>query len=381
MPIMKNNHLWLFVLITSLALFVGSWGLGVWITGCASTMQEEAETTTMVTTSTSSSLSTSTSATTGSTGSSTTPITISSSTTTTTITVAAWTEQTPSAAFSSREGHTSLFYNSKMWVIAGAGGFFPNNDVWYSQNGADWSLATAEAAFVGRKHHASVVFNDKLWVIGGAYVESASYYKDRNDVWYSNDGASWVLATAEAGFSGRSGHSVVAFNNKMFLIGGASFESGGFVDRLNDVWSSPDGISWTQEVSSAPFSTRAAHTCVVYNNKIWVIGGFNGFSFLNDVWYSSDGSNWINATNSAAFSGRGGHASVIFHNKLWVIGGDAGSTPFQNDAWSSNDGVIWTREAYTGFLGRRYHSSVASNEIRVIGGYTDSDKNDVWRYP
>ena len=167
----------------------------------------------------------------------------------------------------------------------------------------------------------------------------------------------------------------------MYLIGGASFESGAFVSRLNDIWSSPDGISWTSEVISAPFRTRAAHNCVVYNNKIWVIGGFNGASFLRDVWYSSDGINWNNATSAAAFSGRGGHTSLVFNNKIWVVGGDAGSTPFQNDAWTSNNGAVWTQEAYTGFSGRRYHTSVASKEIWVIGGYSYGDLNDVWRYP
>jgi len=374
---MKQINSWILAPAVLAVTILCAWGFSFWIAGCASTIRGEIDTTTTVTTSTykgpSASTTTSSSSTTSKPG-------IPPTTTTTTVPVAVWIEQTPSAAFSSREGHTSLVNNGKLWVIAGGTSMVPyKNDVWYSTDGTNWFLSTAEAAFTGRKYSASVVFNSRLWVIGG-YTHTGSG-RDGNDVWSSSDGVTWELATAEAGFSGRSGHAAIVFNNRIWLIGGASFESGGFNYRLNDVWSSPDGVSWTREVAAAPFGPRAEHTCLVYDNKIWVIGGFAGALFLHDVWSSSDGKNWNAATNSAAFSGRGGHASVIYNNKMWVIGGDAGSTPFQNDAWSSLDGMLWTQEAYPGFSGRRYLTGVVSDKIRIIGGYSYSEKNDVWLSP
>jgi hypothetical protein len=114
------------------------------------------------------------------------------------------------------------------------------------------------------------------------------------------------------------GHTSVVFDNKIWVIGG--FDNNWFYK--NDVWYSSDGINWTLATSSAPWSGRAGHTSVVFDNKIWVIGGFDdSWPPKNDVWYSSDGINWTLATDTAPWSERYGHTSVVFDNKIWVIGG------------------------------------------------------------
>ena len=373
---MKNFNFWVGTIVVLVGIILTVWGVSIWLAGCTSTVQEEIGSTTTITTSTTSRSSTLTTSSKNSTTTWTTfPTSIPTTMTTTTLPVGVWIEQTPSAAFSPREGHTSLLFDSRMWVIGG-GTYGPpyGHDVWYSTNGKDWFLATGEAGFIGRKFHASVIFDNKMWVIGG-YNGS----NNLNDVWYSSDGVNWTLATAEAGFSGRSGHGTVVFNNKLWVVGGGTFD-GGFNNRLNDVWSSLDGISWTREVVSAPFAPRADHTSVVYDGKIWVIGGFPAF---NDVWYSSNGTSWEAATTSAAFDGRGGHASVVYDNKIWVIGGDAGGVnPYRNDVWSSANGKDWTEEAYSGFPGRRYLSSIITDKIWIMGGYSPTMfYNDVWYYP
>jgi N-acetylneuraminic acid mutarotase len=84
----------------------------------------------------------------------------------------------------------------------------------------------------------------------------------------------------------RSSAESVYFNGKIWILGGHS--TGG--QNLNDVWSSSDGINWTQVTANAPWSARLEHTSIVFNNKIWVIGGMDDNSgLLNDVWSSSDG--------------------------------------------------------------------------------------------
>ena len=81
-------------------------------------------------------------------------------------------------------------------------------------------------------------------------------------------------------------------------------------------------MDWTQATTSAGWSARQWHTSVVFDNKIWVIGGCeNSSSYKNDVWYSTDGVNWTQATANAGWSARYGHTSVVFNNKIWVIGG------------------------------------------------------------
>jgi len=87
--------------------------------------------------------------------------------------------------------------------------------------------------------------------------------------------------TANADFSGRPEHTSVVFNNKMWVIGGID---GG--NRLNDVWQSSDGITWSQATDNAPFIRRSGHTSIVLDDKIWVVGGYDGgVTHLNDVWF------------------------------------------------------------------------------------------------
>ena len=51
----------------------------------------------------------------------------------------------------------------------------------------------------------------------------------------------------------------------------------------NDVWSSTDGASWDLVTGNAAWSGRNYHSNVVHDNKIYVLGGYDGTSRFNDV--------------------------------------------------------------------------------------------------
>jgi hypothetical protein len=227
-------------------------------------------------------------------------------------------EVTASAAFSPRSGHTSVVFNDKMWIIGGESqnlsGRICNNDVWYSSDGVIWIQATGSAAFSPRSEHTSVVFDNKMWVIGGCNANDQQFMK--NDVWYSTDGFTWIQATASAAFSERRDYTSVVFNDKMWVIGGVSQSE----IYKNDVWYSSDGVTWIQATDSAAFFPRSGHTSVVFNDKMWVIGGFHFGCFSSEVWYSTDGSTW-NLATASAFQSRASHTCVISENKILVIGG------------------------------------------------------------
>jgi dihydrofolate reductase len=288
-----------------------------------------------------------------------------------------WTTATDSAAFSARYFHQSVVFDNKMWVIGGNESNSRKNDVWSSTNGVTWTTATDSAAFSPRRSHISVVFDNKMWVIGGRDANLL------NDVWRSTDGVTWTEATDSAAFSPRSDHQAVVFNDgnstKMWVIGGN--------DRglRNDVWSSTNGIIWTTATNLAAFSARVWHQAVVFDKKMWVIGGRNaGRNPLNDVWSSTDGVTWTTATDSAAFSARYYHQSVVFDNKMWVIGGYDDTNTVKNDVWSSADGVTWTKAvASVRFSLRTAHRAVVfDKKMWVIGGSSSDGliipKNDVW---
>ncbi|HEY5037574.1 MAG TPA: hypothetical protein VIJ93_00720, partial [bacterium] len=143
-------------------------------------------------------------------------------------------------------------------------------------------------------------------------------------------GKDWFFTTASASFSARDYQGSVVYNNKMWVIGG---NDGAF---KNDSWYSSDSVNWYQTPSSgASFSPRSSFGMVVYNGKMWVIGGNAGGTNKNDVYSSTDGVVWSTVTAAAAFSPRQLHTTVVFNNLMWVIGGltNAGVT---NDIWSSS---------------------------------------------
>jgi len=293
-----------------------------------------------------------------------------------------WTQATDSAGWDGRRGHTSVVFNNKMWVIGGEDESYNDlNDVWYSTDGVNWTQATDSAGWSGRFEHISVVFNNKMWVMGGADAG----FDDFNDVWYSTDGVNWTQATASAGWDVRIDPTSVVFDNKMWVMGGGIYSCWDYESWYNDVWYSTDGVNWTQATDSAGWGIRFLHTSVVFDNKMWVMGGetyYDGkyYCGVNDVWYSTDGVNWTQATASAGWHGREAHTSVVFDNKMWVMGGcywDDGHH-CTNDVWYSTDGVNWTQAtASAGWHGRGGHTSVVfKNRMWMIGG--GASRNDVW---
>ena len=182
----------------------------------------------------------------------------------------------------------------------------------------------------------------------------------------------WTQATANAGWSIRAGFSSVIFDNKIWVIGGDNHQSSTY---KNDVWYSFDGVNWTQVIANAQWQARTHHTAVVFDNKIWVIGGSN----TNDVWYSTDGASWTQVIASAQWSARMAHTSVVFDNKMWVMGGMSGSSN-KNDVWYSTDGMNWTQATVNAGWSARYGftSNVFENKIWVMGGDDGSQRNDVW---
>jgi hypothetical protein len=295
-----------------------------------------------------------------------------------------WYQATAAATFSARATHTSVVFNNKMWVIGGNNCSTNVNDVWNSADGITWTQATSTAGFRGR-NCSSLVFNNQMWVIGG-WIDASPYAL--NDVWNTSDGITWTQVTPTAAFSGRADHASVVFNNKMWIIGGNNGST-----AFSDVWYSSDGVTWTLATSVAAFGGRSAgHTCMVYDNKMWVIGGTNGIGcprngqYFNDVWYSSDGVTWTQATGAAPFSGRAGHTSVVYDNKMWIIGGTndfygCGGGNFYNDAWYTTDGISWSQITLAAAFSARYvHTSVVlNNKIWVIaGGDSGGCRNDVW---
>ena len=248
--------------------------------------------------------------------------------------------------------------------------------------GANWTLAT-NAPWAGRTGAGAVAFNGRMWVMGGqggpGRLYGISYY---SDVWSSSDGVTWTCVTNAAPWGGRCEFGLVVFNNQMWVLGGSPWGS----LYLNDVWSSSDGVTWTCATNAAAWCPRTGLGTVAFNGQMWVMGGNSGgwLDFYNDVWSSSDGVTWTQVTGNAGWAVRGYLGAVVFNDQMWVMGGaNIIDNAFGSDVWSSSNGITWTCVTNTApWTARCALGAAAFNgSLWVMGGLLDewgTLANDVW---
>ena len=251
------------------------------------------------------------------------------------------------------------------------------NDIWTTEDGASWKLEKEKAEWPPRRSMSVVYFKDKLWMFAG-WSPITGY---ESDIWQSDDGINWTKIVSEASWPAREGQTAEVFQGKIWMFGGVNYDKH---ETKNDVWYSDDGVDWKQATTTIPWSTRWDHATTVFNGKIFLAGGMNlsGQTF-KDVWSSSDGLNWELANANPPWPERQGHSLVVFHDKLWIIGrlndAEAGGA---NDIWYSDDGVNWQKtETDPPWLGREDHSVVVfKDKIFVFAGMGSDWRwhNDVW---
>jgi hypothetical protein len=272
-------------------------------------------------------------------------------------------------------------------ILIGGVQYAYSNSVWESTNGSTWSELSAHAQFSPR-HTRAAAFKGRLWIVGGSAIDGRMADADTNEIWRSDDGLNWSRMTPTGSvFSPRDGHALVVFNDRLWVLGGWSNPSGvtDMNERLNDVWSSADGVTWRLETTAAAFAARVGHAAVAFGGKLWVIGGSIASGATNDVWSSSDGVAWSQATASASFAPRYSHRAVTFNDAMWVIAGGTATT--YDDIWRSTDGTTWTQVTPLGthFSARTRHDvAVANGRMYVVAGANNPEyflgiaHNDVW---
>lgn len=271
----------------------------------------------------------------------------------------------------SRGFPTSLQTHSNqesVYLIGGQGiGLVNNGDVWKSIDGVNWSSDVSSSPLPGMHNHEAIFFNDKFWVVGGYddSVFSGIWAEIPSDKIYSSqDGINWTPVDAnpltsapDVPWGNRVNHELVVFNKKMYLLGGSSFFSTDITDidakfsvvTHNDVWSTSDGISW-ERVDSDP-------TTLVIDDAPW--------------------------------KSRQEFSSVVFDNKLWIMGGGSISyNPYftyepLNDVWYTSDGINWENAGFANWLPRVNFSTVSfDNKIWLFGGFVPGpvyqNYNDAW---
>jgi hypothetical protein len=298
-----------------------------------------------------------------------------------------WKLETEHAAWRARDSQGEVVFNDRLWLF---GGWYDSNsapprDVWNSADGKTWQLVTDDAPWRHSDLPMTTVFNGKMWFMGGWYNGRLPDASGCNEVWSSVDGAAWKQATPHAGWTPRLGAGIVVFRDKMWILGGSEqYYYGDAKSLKNDVWSSADGVTWTQATAHAGWAPRAFHQAVVLNDRIYVMGGGNYSPFYaahNDVWSSADGVHWEQVTAAADWAPRIWFSSAVYRDHMWVLGGWS-NNPSRNwgDAWYSRDGKQWKQLKTSDAWKDRHEQSayVFEDKIWIAGGMTWPLVNDVW---
>ena len=173
--------------------------------------------------------------------------------------------------------------------------------------------------------------------------------------------------------------------------------------------SSPTNYKWIPVTDHATFPPRDGAGALVYDDKMWLIGGWNPGDKItnpihsdcnNEVWNSVDGIAWslikpnthlddrFDPTTDWEARHTAGYA--VHQAKMWIVGGDPLLGHYQFDVWNSGDGLTWNwvnQDAPVPWGPRVLHHTVAfKDRIWVIGGQTlpqfapaaERFFNDVW---
>jgi hypothetical protein len=235
-----------------------------------------------------------------------------------------------------------------------------------------WRKVPHTGAWMPRDGAGLLQMDGALYLLGGWLHGPVT-----NEVWKTVDLVTWEFL-GNAPWPARHGAAWLVHDNRLWVIGG---------DLHDDVWSSPDGVQWTQEAAAAPFGARYTPNAASINGEIVVYAGQDWQAVdscevpanctargLRSVWKSNDGRQWRLATEQAPWRGRAlMHGNAVFGGEIWIIGGglkaSIENSPFVEtiaeftDIWSSVDGQTWRLRAQTtGFAARTHFSVLATND-------------------
>jgi hypothetical protein len=244
----------------------------------------------------------------------------------------------PNTDWEGRHTGGYVVHQKKMWLVGGdANQGHYQIDVWNSSDGVTWTQANAgqPVPWGPRALHHTVAFQDKIWVMGGQTMPGFAPAPEAfyNDVWNSPDGVNWQQVTPQGETWSPRGAIMgsVVFNDRLWVLGGGTYDTPTTPNReyYNDVWSTADGVNWERHDASggAPWSAREYHYVTVFDDRMWVIGGWKNGD-RNDVWYSSDGENWYKAYGTP-WQGRHAASVYVHDDALWIAAGSA----MNRDVW------------------------------------------------
>jgi N-acetylneuraminic acid mutarotase len=252
-------------------------------------------------------------------------------------------------------------------------------DVSYAQlpshpHPGEWNLVETSNNPIQRHENGAVAYGGKVYLIGGRGNNPVNIYDPQSNSWTSVSGAGLEMHHFQA----------VVYNDKIYVMG--AFNGGwGNEVPIPNVWIfDPKTNEWTQGPEIPSDRRRASAGVVVYNNKIYMVSGIINGHFSGHVpWLDEFDPNTGNWKKLADAPRARDHFHAAVHNgKIYAIGGRNshehdvfGDTRPEIDVYDINSGNWSTLDKTLPTPRAGNTAIVLDNDLLVIGGESMTQDN------
>lgn len=207
-----------------------------------------------------------------------------------------------------RAGLNAVEFEGVIYAAGGAGLVDPRDDFEsYDPLVGQWRFLAPLP--VGLERFGLTAGEERLWIAGGYSAESGS--EPIASVWsYDPEADVWQSETEMPG--PKASFSLIAIEGRLYAIGGEDGSHGVFVYDI-------DAQSWST-VDAPPETNRRGASVIAVNQKIWLIGGASAgvatgrvdiYDPASDLW----------TIGPALPAPRAGHAAALIGDEIHVFGG------------------------------------------------------------
>uniref|UniRef100_A0A0G4GFY8 RING-type domain-containing protein n=1 Tax=Chromera velia CCMP2878 TaxID=1169474 RepID=A0A0G4GFY8_9ALVE len=289
------------------------------------------------------------------------------------------------SVYSSRTGHAAASWGRQIFVFGGTDGASRKNDlhVLDTRSGAGREVVAEEGAPPARSGAQAVAYNGSVYIFGGYTKKDGEYF---NDVWCFEPARNrWrLLQTAGEAAPKRTDHSCTVAGGLMFVFGGSDGRQR--FDDLRTLNLQVTPQRWMECKSSRHPSGRFGHSAVIWENSMYVFGGWDGHDTLAELWeYMIPTNTWTKLDGRGNLpQSRYRHSAVAICGSVFIFGGvDKGQNRFRDLFEFDCTSLTWMEVITQGHppTARTFHRAVTCDDGRmyILGGFDGRRRADLHR--
>jgi N-acetylneuraminic acid mutarotase len=283
-----------------------------------------------------------------------------------------------------RSLHSCVGFETNIYIFGGYDGMQRKNDFYfYNIDKNRWKeIKTHDMPPSPRDRHVAVVHSRSIFIFGGydGFNRVNDFYE------YNIDYNSWqeVLHNdGEVPPTPRHSHSSVVYEDSMYIFGGYDGHYKNDFHRFNFITNTWTNIKDSRGHEPTP---RYRTACTVINDGLYLFGGHDGAKQLNDFFtFNFKTQEWsqINYERASEPSPRDSHILLSFENSILLFGGSSGNARsdffeyrIEEGRWHNYEHAKGTRPSC-----RFCHVGIViKKRLYVFGGYDGENRLNDFHY-